>query len=162
VGNNRRLGLDVPWVWGRSRWGIDTDWGRSLEPRFQAYATARQAFLNASESRNPVALAAAQEGLVQAEEAVRVELELAWDANIAAVQEAKAALTEAMREQARVEVEAGTAARARNPSYPLLNAEEFEACQAAAAASDAARQAIADAKATFKAGVTVEQLEAVA
>jgi hypothetical protein len=132
-----------------------------LDPRFQAYATARQALLNARQSSNSAALAAAQEGLAQAEKAVRVELDLAWDANIAAVQEAKAALGEVMREQARVEVEAGTAARARNPSYPLLNAEELEACQIAAAASDAARQAIADAKATFKAGVTVEQLEAV-
>lgn len=81
-----------------------------------------------------------------------------WNAHVAAVQEAKGAAREAVERRSVVEVEAGTAARARNPARPVLNAAEVARCATAKADVDAARTALTGAQQRFKAGVTAEQL----
>lgn len=82
----------------------------------------------------------------------------AWNANFQAMQDAGAAVVEARREQAQVETEAGNAAVARDPNYPLLNAEERARVTDAKAAVDAARKALSEAQQHFKAGVTADDL----
>jgi hypothetical protein len=106
------------------------------------------------------ALAVAYERLRTAEEAVRPELDAAWERNRKAVQDAKARVRDARRAQGRIEVEAGNAARRRNPVRPVLNQAEVEQVAEAAAATQAALADLEAARRRFKDGVTVEQLEA--
>ena len=135
-----------------------------MELRFEEYEAARQALLDAqaAEPADPETIELADDALRDAEIAVQIELDVAWQENVNTVQAAQQTVADLVREQARIEVECGTAARARNPSYPLLNAEEFDRVRTAAAATDAARQAFVAVQQTFKAGVTGEQLEAAA
>lgn len=132
-----------------------------MDPRFEAYAAARQAVLDAQAERDLAALDAAHRALRQAEAPVAVELAVAWDDNVQAVQDAKTFVAVAATEQARVERETAEAARARTPTggRPVLTANEVSYCNDAEAATDRARQALADVQARFKAGVTAEQLE---
>jgi hypothetical protein len=150
----------VAWTWDRSAWGVDTIWGGLLDPKLEAYGRARQAVLDAQDAI-PAELDAAHKALRLAEAAVADKFEAAWQANIDAIQTAKAVLTDAICEQARIEIECGNAARARNPVRPVLNVEEVNRVTAARVAADEAREAIGEAQQMFKAGVTVEQLEAV-
>ncbi len=90
---------------------------------------------------------------------VTVDVEQAvWDANLAAVQEAKAACVAAVRAQAAVEAGVGEAIAARGGGWP--NAEERQALIDAQDAYRDATARLADAKATFKAGVTPEAIAA--
>lgn len=127
----------------------------------RAYDLARRAVLSAQGGQTAAgpALVKAELELRTAEEAVAVEVQAAWDRNRQAVAHAKTAIVEARREQARVEVAAGTAARSRDPRHPVLNEDERAAVTEARAQVDVAVAAHADALATFKDGVTVEQLE---
>lgn len=104
------------------------------------------------------ALQAAQTALSTAEEAVADDLQAAWDRNREAVAEAKTRIIDARREQARVEVAAGTAARARDRNHPVLNDEERALVMAARQNVADAIDAHDEALATFKQGVTAEQL----
>ena len=128
-----------------------------------AYAAARKALLVAqlADEPDPAAVEAAQRRLVEATTPIAVEVQAAWDANIAAVQAAKVAMIDAVRKQAAVEVECGNAARARNPTYPLLNVDELDRCHEAAAVTAATRKALEEAQDLFKAGVTADQLDGV-
>lgn len=108
-----------------------------------------------------VELADAHRELVEATEPVAAEVEAAWRANIDAIQAAKTAGRDAMRRFAEIEVEAGNAARKRNPVRPVLNADEMARVEAVQAEIAAAREAMQTAEVQFKQGVTAEQLEAV-
>jgi hypothetical protein len=77
----------------------------------------------------------------------------AWDANVAAIQDAKSVVAAAISARAAVEVECGTAARRRDPIHPVLNEAEVAQVIAARDAVVAARAAVTAAQATFKAGV---------
>lgn len=139
-------------------------------PDFTIYGNARNALLQAHqvladalpEDVEPAqaALEVASQQLVEAEEPIRPTLDTAWDNNRAAVAAAQQALVDARQNLTAVEIEVSEAARARNPPYPLLNAEEHARVQEAEAARELARQNLAEARQMFKAGVTVEQLEA--
>lgn len=134
-----------------------------LDPKVRdAYAAARQAVLDAQAGDpDPEVLAAAHRRLVEATAPVADAVQVAWDANVEAVQAAKAAVIEATYDQARVEVEAGNAARARNPFAPVLSADELDRCHEAAARTTATRQALVEAQVLFKAGVSADQLNGV-
>jgi hypothetical protein len=106
------------------------------------------------------ALAGAYARLRAAEDAVRPELDAAWERNRLAIQHAKRAVVVARGVLAQIEVAAGTAARLRNPIHPVLNAAELADIGQAAEAVEEARQALTEAQQTFKAGVTPEQLGA--
>jgi hypothetical protein len=82
----------------------------------------------------------------------------AWDNNVGDVQAAKSEVVAAVTEQVRVELECGNAARARQPTRPVLSVQEIARCRDAEAATGRARQALDDTRARFKAGVTVEQI----
>jgi hypothetical protein len=84
--------------------------------------------------------------------------DLAWNANVQAVQDAKAAFIDARRRQADTECAVGVAARRRSPTHPVLTDDEIEAVTRA---RDTVRNAWADYLETqqvFKAGVTPEQV----
>lgn len=137
----------------------------ALDPKLRdAYTQARQAVLVAKLGDPPdlAAVEAARERFEAATAAVADLVEAAWDRNVQAIQDAKTAFVEARREQTRVEVEAGNAARARNPSAPVLTVDELDRCRAAAAATETARETVTAAELTFKAGVTGDQLDEVA
>lgn len=101
---------------------------------------------------------AAEAELAAAEQAVADELQVAWQRNLDAVTGAKAAVLEARRAQARVEVECGSAARARDPRWPVLSEVERDLITAARAAVWRAVEAHERALARFKSGVTADQL----
>jgi len=124
------------------------------------YAAAREAVLEATDEAD---LAAAGVALRQAEEPFIEQIAVAWDENREQVGAAKQALAEALRAQAVVETACGNSARQRwalsgRQGFPVLNDEETERVTAARAVTEAARLAHEEAKAAFKAGVTVEQL----
>ena len=100
----------------------------------------------------------AEAALRVAEEAVADDLQAAWDRNRESVGAAKTGIVEARREQARVEVEAGTAARLRDRNHPVLTDEERGRVGQARQKVDAAIEAHNVAQATFKQGITPEQL----
>lgn len=124
-----------------------------MDERFTAYAAARQALTDAEQ-----AAADARRDFAAAEAACRAEVDAAWSANLSAVQTAKAAVQAAKRAKATVEAEVGDAARSRDPVRPVLNVDEHARLQAAVAEVTAATEALGAAEATFKAGVTAEQL----
>ena len=135
-----------------------------MDPKLRdAYAAARKALLVArlADEPDPAAVEAAQRQLIEATTPIAVEVQAAWDRNIVAVQDAKAALVEARRAQTRVEVETGNAARTRNPFAPVLSADELDRCHEAAAVTEATRRALEEARGLFKAGVTADQLDEV-
>jgi hypothetical protein len=88
-------------------------------------------------------------------------VDTAWQSNIDAVQDAKLRVLAAQRERAQIEVECGNAARARHSTRPVLNSDEVARVREAERKVVKAREAVAAAEATFKAGVTAEQIEAV-
>lgn len=109
------------------------------------------------------ALGDAHEALAAATEAVQPELDAAWDANREAVETTRAAITDALQDQARVEIDCGTAARhraeqAKDPTLPTLNAAEQARVVDARSATSSARDAHQAAREAFKTGITVEQL----
>jgi hypothetical protein len=87
------------------------------------------------------------------------ELEAAWEQNRAAVTDARHAVVDALRQQARIETECGNTARRRSPRFPVLNDDERQRVTQARAGTNEARQRHRDAVAQFKLGVTAEQLE---
>lgn len=124
------------------------------------YAAARDAVLDATDETE---MTTASEALRQAEEPFVDQIAVAWDENRMRVGEAKGALAEALRAQAATETACGNSARQRwalsgRQGFPVLNDEETERVTAARAATEAARSAHEEAKVSFKAGVTVEQL----
>lgn len=84
----------------------------------------------------------------------------AWEANRKAVGDTDEAITAVIAALARVETATGAAARERDPLRPMFTEDELAACRQAMAAYESALEAHEAAKATFKAGVTSEQLEA--
>lgn len=90
------------------------------------------------------------------------EIDRVWDANQQAVTAAAGQVQVAVENLARVEIEAGTAARARarGGGHPVLNDDELALIEAATAFVAEAKQAHAEAKDAFKAGVTAQQLDA--
>lgn len=137
-------------------------------PNYAPYGAARTALLQAqarvaetpANEQALAALAAAYVRLNEEEEPIRVEINQAWDNNIVSLADANQTFTEARQALAALEIETGNAARQRDPVHPIVNAEELAALETANAAVEDARTAVNDAKTTFKAGVTVEQLEA--
>lgn len=107
------------------------------------------------------ALAAAHVALRAAEEPLAGQVTVAWDANQQAVADAKEALAGSINDLAAAETRAGDAARRRDPSHPVLNADEKAACRAALERVEAAREEHRRAVGRFKRGVTAEQIEAV-
>ncbi|MPY81593.1 MAG: hypothetical protein GEV04_25135, partial [Actinophytocola sp.] len=85
----------------------------------------------------------------------------AWDANVAAVQDARMALRAARLRAGQVEDRVTAQARKRDPRRPLLNAAEHAELEQEYADVDAARAANAEAGRRFKAGVTAEQIQLV-
>jgi hypothetical protein len=136
------------------------DYGRARQAVLDAQAAVAAAPARPDEpsSLEARALAAALEQLRIAEASVADELEVAWQANLDAVQAALATQRAALLDQARVETECGHAARQRHPRRPVLNDAEVARIGEARAAVTAARAAVAEAKARFKAGVTTDQL----
>lgn len=138
-------------------------------PNYVSYGAARQGFIQAqarvigspADEQALSALAAAEARLREEEQSILVELGLAWDNNIAVLADANTAFAEARQALTVLEIETGNAARARNPSFPVFNADELAALEAANAVVEDARGVVTEAQQAFKAGVTVEQLEAV-
>jgi hypothetical protein len=104
------------------------------------------------------AVVAAEADLRAAEDAVADDLQAAWDRNRESVGAAKTGIVDARREQARVEVEAGTAAHLRDRNRPVLTDEERDRVGQARQKVAEAIEAHNVAQATFKQGVTPEQL----
>lgn len=140
--------------------GVERD---AYKNAYDAYKNAYDVLVAAQSARDrdPAAVAAAAEQMRAATGPVADEVQAAWDANVAAVAHAKAAVREALRAQAAVEHDAAATARARNPVRPVLSADELDACHAAARATQTARQWVADAQEAFKAGVRPEQIDGV-
>lgn len=138
-------------------------------PDFTAYGAALNGLLQAQErvAQTPAdeqALAAMQvatDRLREAEEPIAAELDQAWGNNITGLAAANQAFAEARQALTVLEGQVSEAARGRSPDYPIVNEEELAQLEAANATVEAARAEVADAKTTFKAGVTVEQLEAI-
>jgi hypothetical protein len=136
-------------------------------PDFAAYGAARNALIQAQQrvAETPgdeqalQALQTAGERLRETEEPIRAEIDQAWDNNVAARIAANQAFTDARQALTAAELEIGAAIRARGDVIP--NVEEAVRLQDAHDAVEAARSAVAVAKQTLKAGVTVEQLEAI-
>lgn len=108
-----------------------------------------------------VAQAEAGAALRRAEVAVAAQVDEAWDRNRSAVQETREAVIGALRNQAATENACGLAARARaarTGTLPQLAPDEQAQVSAARARVHEAREAHETAKATFKSGVTVEQI----
>lgn len=86
----------------------------------------------------------------------------AWDENRQAIQDAKSEIIRLRRAQAATEVRVGNAARRRNPQYPLLTDAEMAELQRSREIVEDAKRALEAAGERFKAGVTSEQIAAVA
>ena len=102
--------------------------------------------------------------LQAAEAAIVSEIERAWAANQAAVQQAKVELTAALENLARVQVEVGTEVDARakagrrDEAQPTVEEQaRLDAAEGLLAAAEAHHE---EAKERFKAGVTPEVLDA--
>jgi hypothetical protein len=138
-------------------------------PNFAPYGAARQALLQAqarvaetpADEQALAAMAAAHERLREEEQPILVELGLAWDGNVTAIADANMAFTEARQALTALEIQIGVAARTRDPIRPVVNADELAALETANLVVEDARAALVETQQSFKAGVTVEQLEAV-
>lgn len=103
-------------------------------------------------------LRAAHQAFDTAAARVADEVDKVWESHRLAVEIARAALEDALQTQAHVEVVVGEAARRRDASHPVLNVDEKARVAAARATTAEARRAHQQTLATFKAGVTPDQL----
>jgi hypothetical protein len=139
-----------------------------MPPNFAPYGAARTALLQAlarvketpADQQALAALATATERFRQEEQPILTEIGQAWDNNVTAIAAANQAFAQARQALTALEIQVGEAARARNPTHPLFTDDELTQLQAADAAVEDARAAVVEAKQALKAGVTVEQLEA--
>lgn len=83
-----------------------------------------------------------------------------WNRNVQAIADAKEELLQVMQERAKVEVEAGRAARRRNPDYPLLNEAEHQRVEQGHGKQQATIQKLEQAKRKFKDGVSQDEIDA--